>query len=419
MSQHILVVENDAMIRGFLTFTLEKEGFRTTATDSRDGLFSALGQEQADLVIVDMDMPDSDGLDILRDIRLHYTMPVIVASARRRAADRQTAIDRGANAYVTKPFEPIDLIRQIRQFLTENAAGEATERRMERRSGQRRDRRAGRNGTTALPPSPPPPPPEAAHDVILNLAPKPGPVPHPVQNQQAPNSPASEKPDMLVIVLGIIVIVAMLMGGGYWYFKYLGGEISMSGADKTMQQPGSVKPQAPAQPAMQVAEPARPTPPENTPPNPQPGAQNLQGLVPPEKNLTKSVIAQPAQTPPQDIVSPVPSAGLAPPELDTEPPEPAQSECGIIPDVDWWRVKTHDQVIGYVARKHDGDWTPYIANWTKRLGKLQDIFKRGKAVKTGRGVVLQDAELAEYINQVAKRVAVIKCLAEEQEALAQ
>jgi hypothetical protein len=224
---------------------------------------------------------------------------------------------------------------------------------------------------------------------------------------------------MLVIVLGIIVIVAMLMGGGYWYFKYLGGEISMSGADKTMQQPGSAKPQVPAQPAMQIAEPARPTLPGDTPPNPQPDAQNLQGLVPPEKNLTKSVIAQPAQTPPQDIVSPVPSAGLASPELDTEPPEPAQSECGTIPDVDWWRVKTHDQVIGYVARKHDGDWTPYIANWTKRLGKLQDIFKRGKAVKTGRGVVLQDAELAEYINQVAKRVAVIKCLAEEQEALAQ
>ncbi len=361
MSHHILIVEDDVMIQGFLTLTLENEGFRTTAVGSGAGLFTVLEHEKIDLIILDLGLPDSDGMDLLKEIRQHHTMPVIVASARRRTEDREMAIELGADAYVVKPFEPSDLVMRVKLYLGQ-----------ETKVSSPRPAAANRRSDDV----------HDVHDVILNLAPQAEPVAETV-NSTVPRQSSARKNDMMVMLAGVVVVGLALAGGGYWYLNYLDSSDLKADVTAPLQTP--IAPSKPVQtPVIDKSDP-----------------------VPTPKNLTESIVVQPgASADGNDLFAP-----QAVPII--EPSIPQRSACGSIPDVEWWRVKTHDQVKRYVLRKHQGDWGSYVNSWSLRLKKLQDIYQRGKAVKTGRGVILEDAELAEYVNQVAKRVAVINCLSEE------
>jgi CheY-like chemotaxis protein len=388
MSSHILIVEDDVMIQGFLTLTLENEGYRISAVGSGSGLFSVLAQQSVDLVLLDLGLPDSDGLDVLREIRRQYTIPVIVATARRRSEDREAAIELGANDYVTKPFEPRELVERVKQQL--QGGGTAAP------SRRKRDRRKGND----------------VHDVVLNLAPQPEPT--------AASAPASAPPiaaipagsvakksDIMVMLIGVVVVVASLMGGGFWYMKYLDDDavVPEVTSQKTPVNTAEQTPQQATKPAVQQSVIApRPTEPEPVKSAPTP------------RTLTESVVVPSTNS---DIDDKKDVLALAPSEPMNESIEPVSTVCPPVPDVEWWRVKTHDQIKRYVLRKHGGAWEPYIDSWAKRLTKLQDIYQRGKAVQAGRGVILQDAELAVYVNQVAERVAVTKCLAEQAETLSQ
>lgn len=121
----ILIVDDDRDIRTLLASFLETHGF--AVTKARDGveMRSCLEQRHHDLAILDLMLPGEDGLDLCRQLRRHSTMPVIMLTARAEETDRVVGLEIGADDYVTKPFNPRELLARIRAVLRRTAAGPA------------------------------------------------------------------------------------------------------------------------------------------------------------------------------------------------------------------------------------------------------------------------------------------------------
>lgn len=113
----ILAIDDEAQIRRFLDISLRAQGYRTVlAENARMGL-DKLAAHGADLVILDLGLPDMDGLDALQEIRKWSQVPVIVLTVRAREIEKVAALDKGANDYVTKPFGIQELMARIRALL--------------------------------------------------------------------------------------------------------------------------------------------------------------------------------------------------------------------------------------------------------------------------------------------------------------
>ncbi|CAN5481867.1 two-component system response regulator KdpE [soil metagenome] len=131
MSQPIaIVIEDEPQIRRFVRSALEAEGWQVhEAGTLRDGL-AAAGTRQPDLLVLDLGLPDGDGIGLIRDVRSWSTVPIIVLSARTDEADKIAALDAGADDYLTKPFGTGELLARVRANLRRPraAAGEAASR---------------------------------------------------------------------------------------------------------------------------------------------------------------------------------------------------------------------------------------------------------------------------------------------------
>jgi two-component system KDP operon response regulator KdpE len=113
----VILVEDEPQIRRFLRATLAGQGYRTfEATTGAAGLVE-VGSRQPDLVVLDLGLPDMDGVDVIRRLREWSTVPVIVLSARGHERDKVTALDAGADDYVSKPFSAGELLARIRVAL--------------------------------------------------------------------------------------------------------------------------------------------------------------------------------------------------------------------------------------------------------------------------------------------------------------
>ncbi len=113
----IIVVEDEANIRRFVRLALENEGCLVCEADSvKRGLIEA-GTRRPDLAILDLGLPDGDGIDFIRDLRGWSEIPVIVLSARTAEADKVAALDAGADDYLTKPFSAAELLARVRAHL--------------------------------------------------------------------------------------------------------------------------------------------------------------------------------------------------------------------------------------------------------------------------------------------------------------
>ncbi len=109
-----LLVEDDVPIRRFVRMALEGEGWSVVEADTlRQGLVDA-GTHQPALVILDLGLPDGDGVDLLRGLRTWSSVPVIVLSARTDERDKIAALDAGADDYLTKPFGVGELLARVR-----------------------------------------------------------------------------------------------------------------------------------------------------------------------------------------------------------------------------------------------------------------------------------------------------------------
>lgn len=114
MSRHILIVDDEPDILRLLSDTLTYEQFRiSTATNGRDAL-KILEKETVDLVILDIMMPELDGLETIRLIRQKYHMPIILLSARDREIDIVIGLEIGADDYITKPFSTSELVARVK-----------------------------------------------------------------------------------------------------------------------------------------------------------------------------------------------------------------------------------------------------------------------------------------------------------------
>jgi two-component system KDP operon response regulator KdpE len=122
MSEPIIVlIEDEPQIRRFLRTTLGSQDYRLfEAGTGADGLVEAASR-QPDVVIVDLGLPDIDGLEVIRRLREWSTVPIIVLSARGQEADKVIALDLGADDYVSKPFGADELLARVRVALRHKA----------------------------------------------------------------------------------------------------------------------------------------------------------------------------------------------------------------------------------------------------------------------------------------------------------
>ena len=117
----VVLIEDEPQIRRFLRVTLTGQGYRLfEATTGADGLVE-VGSRQPDVVIVDLGLPDIDGIDVIRRLREWTAVPIIVLSARGQERDKVTALDAGADDYVSKPFGASELVARIRVALRHTA----------------------------------------------------------------------------------------------------------------------------------------------------------------------------------------------------------------------------------------------------------------------------------------------------------
>lgn len=126
MAPRILVVDDDSHIRDVICFALEKAGMATTV--ARDGLqaLDAFRQSKADLIVLDIGMPEMDGLEVCRQIRKFSEVPILFLSARDDEIDRILGLEIGGDDYVTKPFSPRELVARVNVILRRARPGNGT-----------------------------------------------------------------------------------------------------------------------------------------------------------------------------------------------------------------------------------------------------------------------------------------------------
>lgn len=113
----VLVIEDDAKIRQFLKATLSIHDFRyIEAVDGREGIRQAAAYNP-DVIVLDIGLPDQDGLQVTAQLREWSTVPIIILSARGQEADKVSALDLGADDYISKPFGVAELLARIRVAL--------------------------------------------------------------------------------------------------------------------------------------------------------------------------------------------------------------------------------------------------------------------------------------------------------------
>lgn len=123
MKPLILVIEDDAQIRRFLRATLAAEGYQFhEALTAAEGAAQAAAR-QPDLVLLDLGLPDMDGIEVIREIRRWSQVPIIVLSARGQEKDKIAALDLGADDYVAKPFAVGELSARMRAALRRSHRG--------------------------------------------------------------------------------------------------------------------------------------------------------------------------------------------------------------------------------------------------------------------------------------------------------
>src|SRR3954471_17477749 len=117
MSLRILVADDDPHIREVICFALEKAGMTTAAVANGAAALSEFGRKAPDLAVLDVGMPEMDGLEVCRLIRRTSDVPILFLSARDEEIDRILGLEMGGDDYVTKPFSPRELVARVNVIL--------------------------------------------------------------------------------------------------------------------------------------------------------------------------------------------------------------------------------------------------------------------------------------------------------------
>jgi two-component system KDP operon response regulator KdpE len=117
MSLRILVVEDDREIRALMQSTLSVEGFEVQTAVSVSEARALLRHTLPDVMVLDLGLPDGDGVELVHEVRKHHALPILVVSARHQEAQKIQLLDAGADDYLTKPFSVGELLARIRVAL--------------------------------------------------------------------------------------------------------------------------------------------------------------------------------------------------------------------------------------------------------------------------------------------------------------
>lgn len=121
MNTKILLIEDDQKIANFITLSLKTQGYQILTASTGQAGIMAFCTQNPDIIMLDLGLPDMDGTDIIPKIRQISQIPILVVSAREFELDKITALDAGANDYVTKPFSMGELLARVRvmeRFIT-------------------------------------------------------------------------------------------------------------------------------------------------------------------------------------------------------------------------------------------------------------------------------------------------------------
>ena len=119
----LLIVEDDREIRRFVRAAFEADGYRVFEAETLARGIIEAGTRKPDLIVLDLGLPDGDGVMLVRDVRSWSSVPIIVLSARVDEADKVTALDAGADDYLVKPFGVAELMARVRAALRRRARG--------------------------------------------------------------------------------------------------------------------------------------------------------------------------------------------------------------------------------------------------------------------------------------------------------
>ena len=117
----VVCIEDDPQMRRFLRTSLTAQGFRVHEADTAAQGLTEAANRKPDVIILDLGLPDRDGVEVVRQLRQWTQLPVIILSARSMEADKIAALDAGADDYLTKPFSVGELLARIRVALRRNA----------------------------------------------------------------------------------------------------------------------------------------------------------------------------------------------------------------------------------------------------------------------------------------------------------
>ena len=115
--ENILVVEDDMQIRNFICYSVRNEGYKCKIAVTGTQAINTVLNESVDVIILDLGLPDIDGIDVINEVRQWSEIPIIVVSARDQDKEKAYALDMGADDYLTKPFSSTELLARIRVAL--------------------------------------------------------------------------------------------------------------------------------------------------------------------------------------------------------------------------------------------------------------------------------------------------------------
>lgn len=116
-AHHILIIEDDPLVCDLVAACLEDANFKTTMTDSGQQALNMLAEGDIDLAIVDLGLPDMDGLSLTREIKSRFSVGIVIVSGRGETTERIIGLEVGADDYIAKPFEPRELLARVRSVL--------------------------------------------------------------------------------------------------------------------------------------------------------------------------------------------------------------------------------------------------------------------------------------------------------------
>jgi len=117
MDKHLLIVEDDELVQSLLAAYMRNEGFKVSLAGNGKEMLACIDSEAIDLILLDLGLPDEDGLVLARQVRARSSLPIIVLTARKEQKDRLAALEIGADDYLTKPFDPEELVLRVRNML--------------------------------------------------------------------------------------------------------------------------------------------------------------------------------------------------------------------------------------------------------------------------------------------------------------